>query len=97
LEVAHRPASIHRRARITSLVGEWPPKMARRVPRFVAANPDFADTFGQVIRCEAGTSGTERRATDEPTIPSRVRRKCVPRRWCLPRPPYDASPLRHSP
>ena len=52
--------------------------MARSVPVFVAGNTGNTFSFQLVIRCEAGTSGTERRAMDEPTIPSRVRRNAFP-------------------
>lgn len=57
------------------------------VPPFVAVGVGQGVKFTIVIRYEAGTSGKKRRATDEPTIPSRVRRNSVSRRWCPPWPP----------
>jgi hypothetical protein len=40
--------------------------VAHSVPHFVAADALKADSFAFVIRCEAGTSGTERRQRMSP-------------------------------
>ncbi len=99
--IAHRLLSIHRGRRISSLEGELSPRVAQAVPPFVAAGSESADSVPLVIRCEAGTGGTERRAKDEPTIPSRVRRKRVPRTWCPPfasqGPPYPSAEMTSKP